>query len=318
MKNKYIFTAGLLVCLTVISVLLSVCFGKVQEDEDKLLVVASFYPVYIAACNVTEGIDGVTVRQLSQPSGGCVHDYQLTTQDMLLLEKADILIINGAGMESYLTDVMERYPHLDVIDTSEGAKLLESGDEHNHDGHSHEDAEHEEEHKHLDNAHIWLDMDNYCIQIGNIGNKLSQYDKQHESQYKQNGKTYITKVQNLKKEGQKKLMGIEGRRAVSTHEAFSYFALNFDWTMEHTVNMDENTSLSAAQVGEVIEAVQQDAILYVFTEEIYGTRFSKVLEEETDAKTVILDTLVSGEEDTGAYLEGMRRNIDALWEVAKE
>lgn len=325
MKNKYVFTAALLACLTAVSVLLSVCFGKTQEDKEGMLVVTSFYPVYIAAINVTDGIDGVTVRQLSQPSTGCVHDHQLTTQDMLLLEKADVLIINGAGMESYLTDVMERYPELDIIDTSQGAALLESEgghthheDEHDHGeaGHTHDEDDHD--HDHTDNAHIWMNMDNYCVQIGNIGNGLAERDEAHRQQYESNESAYIEKVQQLKEESRQRLAGVADKRAVSTHEAFSYFADNFDWEIEHTINMDENTALSAAQVGEIIEAVRGDSIPCVFTEKIYGTRLGAVLKEETSAEMVILDTLVTGEDNRNAYLEGMRRNIDGLMEVTEQ
>lgn len=304
-------------CLSIISVLLSVGFGKKNEDEEGLLVVTSFYPVYIAARNVTDGIDGVTVQQLSQPSGGCVHDYQLTTQDMLLLEKADIFIINGAGMENYLSDVMERYPELDIVDSSDGTMVYESEGGHTHGedtGHVHE----EDEHDHEDNAHIWMDMDNYCIQIGNIGNALAQYDNAHKQQYQQNEQNYVNKVQKLKEEGCKQLSEAADNRAVSTHEAFSYFVHNFGWSIGYTINMDENTSLSAAQVGEVVDAVNDEGIAYVLTEQTYGMRLSEALEQETEAETVILDTLVSGEDNPDAYLEGMRNNIKALWEVAKK
>lgn len=348
-KNKYIFVTGLLAVLTVLSVILSMCFRPSQEEEDGMLVVTSLHPVYVATINVTDGVDGVRVRQLSQPTTGCVHDHQLTTQDMRLLEKADVFIINGAGMESYLEDVMERYPELTVIDTSEGCSVLEASGEHSHahgttdseseehtedseEAHehtenseeSHEHAEDSEEshvhegdeHNHTDNSHIWMNMDNYCIQIGNIGNALAAHDKQHAEAYEANQKRYIQSVQNLKEEGRQQLAALSDREAVSMHEAFSYFAQNFDWHMEHTINMDENTSLSAAQVSEVLDTVQQDGISYVFTEAVYGTRLSSVLEKETSAKTVVLDTLVSGGDDKDSYLDGMRENIEHLREVA--
>ena len=61
-------------------------------------IVTSFYPIYIFALNLTEGIEGVEVRNLTAPDTGCLHDYQLQTGDMKKLAAADAFLINGAGM----------------------------------------------------------------------------------------------------------------------------------------------------------------------------------------------------------------------------
>lgn len=327
MKKKYVFVAVLLVALTFVSA--AVCMlapGKESDvaKGDEMLVVTSFYPVYIATLNVADGIEGVRVETLSQPTSGCVHDHQLTTKDMLLLEQADAFVINGAGMESYLEDVMKRYPDIPVIDTSKGCALLVSQEEHLHDAggediheagsgtHVHEDSE---EHNHVDNSHIWLDMENYCIQIGNIENGLKKLDETHKEQYEEHSSAYQKQVKELLAKGREKLTGTGALHAVSTHEAFEYLASNFDGVIEETINMDENTSLSASQVSEVIEAVQEHDILWVWTEEIYGMSLSGVLEKETECQTLVLDTLVSGEAKKDAYLKGMEKNIEALKEA---
>ena len=65
-------------------------------------IVASFYPVYIFAQNILKDIPGVSLSCMTAPSTGCLHDYQLLTGDMRLLARADALLINGAGMESFL------------------------------------------------------------------------------------------------------------------------------------------------------------------------------------------------------------------------
>lgn len=315
MKNKYVFTAVLLVVLTAFCVAAaSVGSQRSSAKEADILVVTSFYPVYVAALNVTNGIGGVEVRCLTQPQTGCVHDHQLTTQDMRLLEQADVFVINGAGMESYLLDVTKRYPDLQVIDTSKGTVLLESGEEHHHESDAKEEN-HEEEY----NAHIWMDIANYSIQIGNIGNGLGKIDSKHKNQYLKNANQYQTELRMLQKEYQ--LLGGEGRRrALSTHEAFSYFAENIGWDVAETINMDENTTLNAAQVSEVLEAIQQEQILYLWTEEIYGGRLTELIQQETSCKTIVLDTLVSPPQDDGtglteekdAYLTGMRKNLEQV------
>lgn len=296
--------------LTIGSTVLVSYGQKNRQKKEGYLIVTSFYPVYIATMNVTGDIEGVEVRCLSRPAAGCVHDHQLTTEDLLLLEQADLFIMNGAGMEGYLESIMERYPRLQVVDTSRGIPMLESEEEHNH--------EHgEEEHDFISNAHIWMNMRNYCTQVENIGNALMQNDAIHKKEYETNMQDYQKQILALLEAGQRELKSAKRKTAVSTHEAFSYFAENFEWDMVETIHMDENTSLKASEVSEVIKTVQESDTAYVFTEANYGSSLSKVLKNETDCKIVILDTLVMGKIDKNAYLVGMRNNIDALKEASQ-
>lgn len=356
MKNKYIFVPVLLLVLAISSYIISVMGNSIDRtgDQEELLVVTSFYPVHIAAMNVIDDVDGVRLECLSQQTSGCVHDVQLTTEDMRLLEKADLFIVNGAGMESYLESVTERYPNLRVADTSVGADILESEGGHNHgsgeDSHVHATShDHEEDHDHeaeVDhdheaetdhdhetetdhdheaedstehedctmNAHIWMDMNNYCIQIGNISKAMAELDSEHAERYAQNAEDYESKVRDLMKRAAA-LTGEKSVHVVSTHEAFSYFAENLGWHVVSTVNMDENTSLQASQVSEIIDTVQKDRIPYVITETTYGTDITKVLTKETESEAVVLKTLTTGKMEKDAYLDGMGDNLARIEEV---
>ena len=90
-----------------------------QTDGQELTVVTSFYPMYIAAENVIGDADGVRLENLSEPQTGCLHDFQLTPEDMKLLSTADVFIINGGGIESFMKEVAEAYPNLKIIEACE-------------------------------------------------------------------------------------------------------------------------------------------------------------------------------------------------------
>ena len=81
-----------------------------EEDTEKVIVVTSFYPMYIATENVAGDCTAIEVKNLSEPQTGCLHDFQLTPEDMKLLSTADMFVINGGGMESFLDDVTKQYP----------------------------------------------------------------------------------------------------------------------------------------------------------------------------------------------------------------
>lgn len=156
MKNKYVFVLFLLLSILVVS------FGftniyvsqKQSVEEEDFVVVTSFYPMYIAAMNVIGDTDGVTLQNLSEPQTGCLHDFQLTPADMKLLSTADVFIINGGGIESFMEDIAKQYPDLVVIEACEGIELLCEESAHEHDVHTHEiEGEHVEEHE-TESGHV--------------------------------------------------------------------------------------------------------------------------------------------------------------------
>ena len=130
-----------------------------KKAAEPFHIVTSFYPMYVAAINITDGIDGVDVYNMTKPQTGCLHDYQLMTEDMKTLEKADAFIINGAGMEDFMDKVTEQQKKLAVIDASRGITLL-----------------HDEE---GDNPHVWLSVTDAIQQVRNIADQLKEADPTH-------------------------------------------------------------------------------------------------------------------------------------------
>ena len=82
--------------------------------------------------------------------------------------------------------------------------------------------------------------------------------------------------------------------------------------MIHSLDMDEDTVLSAGEIATVIEEVKHHKVQYLFAEEQYSKDIAKRISEETNAKVCLLETLVSGELNKDAYLTGMRKNLTTL------
>lgn len=80
--------------------------GCAAQQDGQTTIVTSFYPMYVLTLNVTDGVDGVTVQNMAEQNVGCLHDYQLQTRDMVALEGADALVINGGGMEQFMDKVI--------------------------------------------------------------------------------------------------------------------------------------------------------------------------------------------------------------------
>lgn len=334
MKNKYVFVTVLLLVLLLTGAGLTQLYVKeeTKQQDNELTVVTSFYPMYIAAMNVIGDIPGVDLQNLSEPQTGCLHDYQLTPADMKLLSGADVFIVNGGGIESFLSDVAADYKNLSIVNACEELNLLseeDEGEEHAH-GDAHEDAAeehihgdtedtHEDGHNHGDvNAHAWMSIALYKQQVKNILEGLCRIDPKHQDAYESNAKEYLAKLEDLEREQQSLKEELAGKHIVIFHEAYAYVAEDYDMEISYTMDLDEERQVSAGEVADVMGAIEKNDISVVLAEELYGKDMGDTVEQETDAKVCYLDTLTRGEYEKDSYLDAMRRNMELLKEAFAE
>ena len=323
MKNKYVFVAVMLTAILLVSMGFTNIYvssnQKMAEDDD-FVVVTSFYPMYIATMNVIGNTENVTLKNLSEPQTGCLHDFQLTPSDMKLLSTADVFIINGGGIESFMEEIAQQYPDLQIIEACEGIELL--SDEHEDDEHLHEEetyeteAEHlheEEAHDHEVNAHAWMSVRLYRQQIQNIANGLMQADTMHEDDYLKNAGIYDAKLEELQIE-QEALFSLTWEQpAIMFHCAYDYLAKDMGIDVKFCMDLDEERQISAGEVAEVLDVIEHDNVKYIFAEELYGTSMCEMIQrEKDDVMTIYLDPLNRGEYDADSYLRGMRSNFELI------
>jgi zinc transport system substrate-binding protein len=321
MKRKLIILAGIMVII-VVGVIFTVYYvnrDNYASDKDSTLrVVTSFYPAYVLTINLTDGISDIEVDSLTDFSAGCLHDYQLTTNDMKLLSDADVFIINGGGMEEYLGDVLDSYPELKIINLSEGITMLES-----------------QTHEGEDNPHVWLDPKLYMLQVENAKEGLINYIKDKGNKIdaneaakmiSSNAGSYLEKVSKIAEDMKDILDSVKAmvesrnisNKVVVFHDSFAYLSNRAGLEVVYTIELDEDTPLSAGEVAEVINAIRKDNIRYLFTEEQYDDTISNRIENETDAGVYVIDSAVTGDADKDSYLKAMRRNIATLREAFGE
>ena len=301
-----------------------------DEADDMLTVVTSFYPMYIATLNIVDGVKGVRLENLSEPQTGCLHDFQLTPEDMKLLSTADVFVINGGGIESFMSDVAKAYPKLDVVEACEDVALLsddESDSDHDHDhdadaesdsdhDHDHEaDAESDSSHDHDhgdENAHAWMSVPRYRTMVKTIASHLAQKDEAHAEEYYANAEKYDAKLAKLEKEQDSLKSLTDGQNIVIFHEAYAYVADDFSMNAFYLLDLDEERSVSAGEIKQVISAIKDDGVSVILAEELYGKSMGDTVSRETDVHVVYIDPLNRGEYDKDSYLDGMEQNIELI------
>ena len=315
-----------------------------DEADDMLTVVTSFYPMYIAALNIVDGVDGVRLENLSEPQTGCLHDFQLTPEDMKLLSTADVFVINGGGIESFMSDVAKAYPKLDVVEACEDVALLsddeadsdhdhdhdadaESDSDHDHDhdadtesesdhDHDHDaDIESESDHDHDhgdENAHAWMSVPRYRTMVQTIASRLAEKDAKHADEYYANAKAYDAKLAVLEEKIDSLKSLTDGQNIIIFHEAYEYVADDFSMNACYLLDLDEERSVSAGEVKQVIGAIKDDGVSVILAEELYGKSMGDTVSRETDVHMVYIDPLNRGEYDKDSYLDGMEHNIELI------
>lgn len=329
-RNKYIFVLIMLLAIAVAGGIFTTAYVRREgqgETDGTLNVVTSFYPIYIATENVIGNNSNVTLQNLSEPQTGCMHDYQLTPQDMILLSDADVFIVNGGGIEGFLTEVAEEYPDLTIIYATDGLELLGEGGHSEEEDHEHEKMHGEDEHTHEEeeghthehgeeNAHAWMNTELYAGMVQNIAEGLAQADHEHQESYDENATQYCEKIQTLTDQIEELKKELFGRNVIIFHEAYEYVAQQYGMNVTYCLDLDEERQVSAGEVAEVMEQIQNDQVSVILAEELYGKGMGDTVEKEGECKVYYLDALTRGTYEMDSYLNVMQKNIDLMREMA--
>lgn len=264
-----------------------------------LTIVTSFYPIYIEALNVAKDVPGVTVVDLTKPQTGCLHDYQLTPDDLKTLEGAQVFIVNGAGMEAFMDKVVSQLPDLKVVEASKGIELIKGEGEEG------------------DNPHVWVSISNAIQQVNNISEQLSLIDPANGSRYRSNAAEYVSKLEAERDKMHKALDGITNRSIITFHEAFPYFAREFNLNIAAVIEREPGSEPSAGELAQTIDIVKSAKVKALFAEPQYPVKAAETIARDTGAKVYTLDPAVTGPAEADAYLNIMDSNLKVLVEALK-
>ncbi|MEI7436121.1 MAG: zinc ABC transporter substrate-binding protein [bacterium] len=259
-------------------------------------IVCSFYPVYLHTLNVARDLPGVDVTNLAGTQTGCLHDYALTMSARKTLHAASVLVINGAGMESYLDGLHRQQPDLSVVDASRGLDLIRDT-------------------QGVPNPHLWVSVAGAMAQVTNIAAGLAAADPAHADGYRRNAALYTLRLQALQARMQAGLAGVRTRKIVTLHEAFPYFAREFGLTVAGVIEREPGSEPAARELAETITLVRRLGLPSVFAEPQYAARSAEAVARATGAHVYRLDPAVTGPDDPDAYIAIMNRNLTVLREA---
>ena len=291
MKQK-IF--GLFLALTLA---LSSCAPAVPEDQG-LHVLCTTYPLYLFTTAVTEGAEGVEVTLLVNSQTSCLHDYTLTVADMKAIEGADVIVMNGAGLEDFMSNPLAQ-SNASVIDCSEDMDLLPALE---HEGHEHHG--HEEE---LD-PHYWMDPHRAGQMVERIAGGLAALEPDGAETYRANASNALTALSQVDPWYRDAVF--PPYPLITFHDGFQYFADAEGFDLLRAIEEEDGSTVSAAEIKELAALIESENIPAIFVERNGSRSAAEVLSRETGCAVYELDMLMSGDgRGIQPYLDAM----DANW-----
>lgn len=282
----------LLLIFVILAGLLWGC-GTTEEQVD---IAATTLPVYEFTARLCEGT-GITVGRVVTENVSCLHDYSLQTKQVRLLEGAELVVVNGAGLEDFL----ELSPDARIIDASLQISLLCPAGAHDHEhGHTHES-----------DPHIWLDPANAQIMAQNIYTGLCGAYPEFEEIFSSNLQILAQELNQLHSYGKESLSQLSCRQLITFHDGFSYFADAFGLTVLEAVEEESGSEASAAELIDLIGLVSKHNIDAIFIERNGSVSAADIIAAETGASVYTLDMAMSGE----SYFTAMYHNIDTIKEA---
>lgn len=278
------------------------------EEKGGLSVVASFYPMADFARKV--GGERVEVYTLV-PAGAEPHDWEPSPADIVRLEKAQVFVYSGAGMEHWAEDVVSSLGNksLVVVEASRGIAL-------------HADADHEDEAE-ADGSdtgdgdpHVWLDPENAKAQMAVIRDGLIQADPDGKGVYDANYEKYALELDALDAEFREGLKDLARRDIVVAHAAYGYLCDAYDLQQVAIEGLSPDSEPSPARVAEIIDFARAHDVRVIFFESLVNPKIAESIAAQVGARTDVLSPLEGLTDDEAAagedYFSVMRKNLAAL------
>lgn len=276
--------------------LLAGCAAPAAKSD----IAATTLPVYEFTTRLCEGT-GLTVTRLVTESVSCLHDYSLNVRQVRSAESAEVMVINGAGLEDFMEDLLHSK---DVIDSSADIGLIECTESQHDHGHDHS-------HHHEADNHIWLSPENARRMAENICTGLENRYPEHAATFQENLASLLADLDVLERYGQEQLKNLSCRELVTFHDGFGHLAECFGLHILEAVEEESGSEASAAELKHLITLVREHKLPAIFTETNGSSSAAAIISAETGAKVYTLDMAISGE----SWFEAMYHNIDTIKEA---
>ncbi len=303
------FVAG--VGALVLTILMTACVGTPGASEQSAATGAlRIVTTTTVLGDLVQQVGGEDVNVHSLvPKGGEVHTFDPTPSDATTVADAQLLIMNGLGLDGWLGDMAadagaDDVPIIELAENLEGVAYLDGDD---HDGEA-------------SNPHLWLNVKYAIFYVDRVADALAEADPEDADAYRARATDYVAELEELDSWAREQMASIpdEHRRVISFHEAFPYFAEAYDLEIVGTVIDAPGQDPSAGEVTALIDTIRDEEAAAIFTEAQFPTTAAERISEESGI--AIVGSLYNdsvGDAPADTYVGMMRWNVEQVVEALK-
>ncbi|MCS7140952.1 MAG: metal ABC transporter substrate-binding protein [Candidatus Nitrosocaldus sp.] len=283
----------------------------------KLKVVTSVAPITNMVKNV--GCEHIDLRGVV-PDGVDSHTFEPTPSDVLVIQDADLVIINGLNLEVAFERIVNA-ARADRGGDVNSIQLLKLADN---------TITREEwifdfsfpEEKGDPNPHLWLNVAYAIRYVELVRDKLIEMDGENASYYAGNAERYIAKLRALDEGIMKAVQTIpeQHRKLLTYHDSWAYFAKRYGMEVIGAVQPSDFGEPTPQEVSRIIEQIREEDVPAIFASEVFPSRVMEQIARESGVKIVetLADDVLPGRPGDPAHtyigmmLENMRNMIVPL------
>ncbi len=269
------------------------------KTDNKIRVTVSFYPLFFFASQI--GGDKTQVISIT-PTGSEPHDYEPTTQDIVQIEKSDVLILNGGQLENWGDKIKENLNGKKTVIITAAEELTTQDSQ--------------EEGRIKKDPHVWLDPVLAKKEATVIAQALINVDPANKAYYEQNAKQLQEKLDALDSQFRQGLQHCQQKNIITSHAAFGYIASRYNLKQVPIAGLSPDSEPSPKQLGDVAQFAKTNNVKYIFFETLVSPRLAQTIAKEVGAKTLVfnpLEGLTKEQEEAGKnYLSIQKENLENL------
>lgn len=282
-------------------------------------------------------------------AGTSAHHFDPSPADLLALGQADVLIVNGAGLETFVDSAVEAsgfdgtvITASDGIDEALAMEITaESGESHDHE-HEHAedtDADHAESEEHTEaegeahteeahdhdhddlNPHIWTSPRFAEGMVTEIATGLAAADPEHATEYTDRADAYVAQLQDLDTwiTAQFERVPEADRVLVSGHDSLGYYLHDYGIEFAGSIlpSFEDNAEPSAADIDALVQQIKDRGVKAIFVESSMSPKLAQTIAKEAgitvvDAESLYADSLGVADSGADTYLDATIHNTKLI------
>jgi zinc/manganese transport system substrate-binding protein len=245
--------------------------------------------------------DKAEVHTLVGPDGDA-HTFEPTPNDAKTVAMADLVIVNGLGLEKWMDRLIEAAGYKGIVavasESVQSRMMVEDGAS-------------------VTDPHAWQDIANGRLYVRNIAAALAAADPADADYFNARAKSYDAALSALDGWVRQEIAGVPAakRRVITTHDAFGYFGAAYGVAFLAPEGISTDAEPSAGDLAKLIDQVKREKIKALFLENISSPALMQTISQETGVPlgaSLFSDALSPPDGPAPTYVDMFKNNLPKL------